>query len=439
MAQITRPTKGSSGTASYVDDTPANASEVNADFDEIVDEINGKLDDNNILASASTPRINASKIDDHSDNDATQDDETDPGAFASMSNPTTLEGELERLRFTINRIVSRNNTTSNYWGDDSTTQASMADIRHPNMIRNGGFETYTGAANSAPDGWSTISGSVPVTIAQDTADADGPGASIDITGDSDNDGIEQTIVGAALRATTSYIVRCRAKCVSGVTATLATAGGGTDVSETTTSTSWVTLEGVLITDGTPADVDVQLRTSGGTWQANFDRVEMYPIFTAEKVEQGAAVAFQSSTTLGTPIGHGTTQDPWTMDAVSDTMSRSVVVPGAGYYIEVKARCSGEYEPINSTLQTLDCELQEDVDGGGYSTVDQNIGMNFAASTTQRFGSVNLFYMNLSPTPGATYTYKAIATYTAQAADEFDPQGESGDHYSFLSVECKRFG
>ena len=79
----------------------------------ITAQVNGGLDDSNIIAAAD---ITLSKLGDYSANDSEMQVQTDPYPSSVISKPTDIRGEFARLRFILKSI-----TGSTYWYQGSTT------------------------------------------------------------------------------------------------------------------------------------------------------------------------------------------------------------------------------------------------------------------------------------------------------------------------------
>jgi len=210
MGLIARGMK-STGNTSLADGYDVLAAELNTDFDTIVTEINGALDYTNIVAgginsTALATGIDTAKLDDYSASTTEMKAETNPGVSGSESLPTTLDGELERIRYVLKRhglggVALHNEGAANlstYWGDHS--------VRGPNLVRNHSFEVKTTAAGSAPDGWTKLATPTTLTVAT-TDTSNGVGQCISIVADAATEGIYQTLTG--LKKSTLYFVQAR--------------------------------------------------------------------------------------------------------------------------------------------------------------------------------------------------------------------------------------
>src|SRR3990172_4903122 len=269
MSTIARGTKASAGGGtSFVANTDALAAEVEYDFATLYADYNGNISDANVASGAA---IEETKIDGQSDSAAERRTETSPGDTASPIDATTLAGEIARIRFKLKELglgtsAARQTTAAGddvYWID--TPQMG------PNLIRNGNFAVKTTAAGSAPDGWALVG--TPATCTTTTAGVTEGHLTMRAiqlaagAGDT-NEGIQQTLAG--LKASTKYVVGCRAR-VSGAggeifSPTTTGADGATfhDLNLPTSSATYVTLAGQIITDATPTDIVVQLLAVGNS-------------------------------------------------------------------------------------------------------------------------------------------------------------------------------
>ncbi len=399
MALISRNTKSAGGT-DFTPNTTAFADEVDADIDTIVTEVNGQLDDANIKASAA---IDGSKIDDHSDNDATQVTTSDPGTSDSQNNATTLEGELQTLRYAIERLALGIDADRN---DGAQKDANWLDIpyRPGNHIRNGSFEVYSGAANSAPDGWDLVG--TPTTVAQAETHADnGEGKAISIvSAGSAADGIQQTIAG--LKPATRYLVVASVTVSTGsvsmVTDGFETTGEWQDstVTQSTTATP-VVLKSVVQTLATVTDTEkiqflAQNDATADAW--TIDHVGFYEC-NANPVPAGGSYIVRDSITTNT-ASHYTTAS-----FVDSGVSAAVTVPGHGYQIRVSGRIQAEGGTSNA--QTLVCKLLE-------NGVEVDSAAHYGDEVDNIKFVIPLGYVLENPTPGTTYTYTMAGRAVSQA-------------------------
>lgn len=398
MALITRGTK-SNGSTSLADGDDILAAELNADFDTLFDEMNGGLDSANITAGGVTnvavaTGIDAAKIDDYSATAAEMATETNPGTSGNESLPTTLEGELARLRYVVRRMASGGQTVHNdgsstsatYWGDQA--------VRGPNIARNGGFEVKTTGSTAAPDGW-TIFGT-PTTCTQVTTDvSNGTGKALRIVADAATEGIYQTLTG--LKASSLYFIQARYIVTTGsmmMITTGATASGSfRDVSITKTTTSWSTVSAMVATDSTPTDIVLSFVSA-----ANLDDFRIDDVLVLE-VGREIIHAPTSITVRDSSNGTGALTTAQGAFPPGDGLSAAVTVPGPGCWIQVRSCCrliaAGTSPGIVAFLL-----YETPISSGTPAAVD----IGSVSCATNNAESITVGYTNTSPTPGDTYTY-----------------------------------
>lgn len=422
MAVISRGSKPSAGGGSdFVDGGVIEAAELNTDFDTVYTLVNGNLDDANIANDAITTvkildgavtnakvsasaAIAATKIDDSSSNAAAAIATDDPGRSGSHNLAVSLEEEIQQLRYVIERIslgidaqrVDASGTATSAWLD--------VPARGANLIYNGSFEAHQLGTANAPNGWTLID--TPGTVAQATG-LQGDGKSINIVGDAaTTQGIYQTLSG--LKASTRYLVVCLAKAAVGSAHLVTTGADATsdyrDIDVSTSSATAVPLIGVIQTDATPTNVAIRLTTNGGaTDDVTFDCVGVFECAVDLRAESGVVVV-EATEAAGTAYAVGTTT--WTPSPAAP----AVTVPGNGYIVEVDAFMNVATTTTPVAGATFVMNLQEDVSGGGYSTVKSAITGVYAAGTTGLGGNLHV-HRKLLGTPGATYTYRLQAVVT----------------------------
>lgn len=125
-----------------------------------------------------------------------------------------------------------------------------------NLCRNAASASRSGGTSAVPDEWA-LEGTP--TIAYDTVDLGYGDFAVKLTATgAGNEGIKQTLTH--LKPSSKYQVFVRAKATGGNsdTARLLTTGATTDIDTETTSTSWTSLTGEFITDGSATDVVIKL-------------------------------------------------------------------------------------------------------------------------------------------------------------------------------------
>jgi hypothetical protein len=389
MATIARGTKSSAGGGTaFVANTDALASELNTDFDTAYSAINGNIDNDNIATSAA---IELSKIDGYSDSNTEARSNTSPGVAGSESLASTAQEEIQRIRYKLKESLvgtnaKRNTSDDAYWYDVT--------VRGPNLIRNGNFIVKTTAAGAAPDGWALVNTpgtctttTTGVTEGHSTARAIRIAAS-----GAANEGIQQTLVG--LKASTKYQVGCRGKVnaagdILGLVTTGADGATFGNLSLQTSSTSYTTLSGIIVTDATPTNIVVRLLAV-----ADGDSVDVTHVWVRECAVDPIPLS-DSSWAVSTITT--STADHYADGVATDAgVTVSVVCPGPGYVIEVhaKADVGGSGSSVNGVFHIVEA-------GAGIVDVDY---VYCDATAAREKATARLFYVKTSPDPGTTYTY-----------------------------------
>lgn len=273
---ITRGIKSGTGSTDFGSGATILSSEFNTDFNTIYNEFNGSIADANVGASAN---IDPSKIGDYSANAAEQDNESSPGSVGSESLPTTLEGELERLRYALSRLSGYVNAQRENGSGLQQVPWIEAPMLGENLIRNASFGTVSDAVTGLPDGWSAV-GTVVSSVA-DAATVDGFGLHWTIAPTLDAEGVTYTL--GELRGSTNYLIVVRAAETSG-NAVLSTTGADAtsvfrDPSIALSGASQTTYSFVVRTDATPTDVVLKALCSGGACQVRFTHIGAYELGT----------------------------------------------------------------------------------------------------------------------------------------------------------------
>lgn len=387
MATIQRGSKSAGGTEFSTG--PVLAAEVNTDLNTLYNEVNGSLDNANIKGTAG---IAETKIDDISSTATAAASVAFPGSAESPSLATTLSGEIQRLRYAIGRMALGGGGTSikHYDGAEKSVPWFEEVLRGPNQVRNSSFEAQSGGAGTAPDGWALVGTPSTLSLATSTVGA-GSGRSARIVTDASGEGISQTFAG--LKASTLYLLTVEASVASG-TLSVTTTGAMTTGSyrnaartSTTTARHWM---GVLLkTDATPTNLVLSLTGVSSGADFTLDTVGLYEVRTDVMTPPGyLAVSDSSNATTGTL---DTTRRGF---PDGDALSVSLSVPGPGYSIRVTANCCFTDNVANTMVAVL---VENDGSATDATSAHSAIGANEG-------GSVNLHYVNTSPTPGATYTY-----------------------------------
>ena len=445
MATIARGAKTGGGT-DFNTGQAMKSSEFNTDFNTIVTDYNGNITTANISASAAIPyskltltgvvvdadmttgtllnrSVNASaaialtKLDDISATDDAHDDTTTPGTSMTHVLPTTLSGELQQLRYAVERLglgvaASRYDATGTreapFWGD----------LPARGMQRIPGINgTVT---SGLPVGWTNVA---TATLAQEAADAAdglaGKGRAIKITAaGSANEGMSYTLSG--LKESTVYFVAALMKATSGDTARLDVTGGDATSSfrnftADTTATTWTWVYGLVATDATPTSIVVRALAAADTdvvWVADVQYGECSEVPQSPRV---AVIGSLQSDTVGTQAidggsDAGVTAGYRIVEAGTTDFDVTVYVPGDGYYIEVDSIATFGDTTTDTTAQDVIVKLYQSVSGGGLSAVcTVPASRETTGSGRVQYYTCHTSHFVASPTPGASYRYVIAAT------------------------------
>lgn len=397
MPVPTRPTKGTSGTQSYANDTLILASELNDESVALFGAFSN-LDDTNVAAGAN---IDPSKIGDYSDSASEQKTASDPGSGSSLSAPTTLEGEIERLRYALERLSTGLDAAGHAkrYDGSSNVDVSWADrpSRGSNLALNGSFETKQSAtASDPPDLWSAV-GTITTAALATTDASEGAGRMLTVTTGAVTSGVSQTFT--KLRASTRYLAVVRAKVTAG-TAQLVTVGADAtsqfrDITISTTSGTFTTLASIVQTDATPTALVVRLLGAGSGDVVHFDHMSLTECSgIASPIPRPFSAVSTTTTQVDLPV----------TTATDSGLSCVVVPPLPGFQIEARAKlCLYTYGGGAS----VEVRLKEN------GTI---VERSYWSAPLDHSGTVVVDYTNQNPTPGTTYTYLVelyATTYAAQ--------------------------
>lgn len=385
MGVIVRGNKSTGGT-SLADGGVIYADELDVDIDTAYSEINGNLDDDNIKSAAN---IDPGKIGDYAASDAEFITAASPGDSSSTSKPTTLEGELERIRYVIERAHIGIDATRVDGSGTATTAWFDIPYRPVNLVFNPEFAFHTAGTPNAPDGWA-LEGTPGTVELEAMAASAGPGKALRIVAAGATDeGIKYTLAGPRAGARYLFVVRCKA--TSG-TAKIVTTGADSassfrNVTITTTSATYVTKAFVVQADASANSLVVKLMAAADTDDVSFASCHGYECASDAIVAGQNYTASASSTTDTT--GHYVVGSD-----TSSGLSVAVIPPGPGYQIHVRGKMQVSQD--SGTNPTIVCKLKEngtEVDSANVST----FGTGVRACPA-------FYYVNTAPTPGTTYTY-----------------------------------
>lgn len=441
MSTYTRPAKAVSGngTTSVVDGNKWPASEINADFDGLVNLVNGNLDTANLSASANIANsqlvdIAMSKVLDLADDIATYRTTTTPGDTATPSLPTTLAAEMQRLRY---RIGGNTGYSSNVYYMNSSGVATAAawfepKLVGPNLIPNPGFEVHSAGTPNAPDGWALVS--TPATVAIENPAYTSVGLekrSLNIVTNGANEGISATISG--LKASAKYLIGMTYTLTDNGTVAgvlrLSTSGGlGSGnyqnlVLDTSTeaASTVATVQGIVKATSTPDPIVVSITATTAGGDFNLISVWMH------ELADGAPADLPS---IPSQTGTNSTETD-VLDAATGTWSTvsgltlSQYIPAHGYRLHYECSISYSAKTEGTMPETFDSgvRIQMDIDSGGYNTVQGPFTFrNYSVTGDNQLQFSTRQYMHHiveSPVPGSLYTFHAdVGVYDggANAAD-----------------------
>lgn len=416
MATHTRTTKSSGGTG-WEDGNTITAAEHNAEWDALVNDYNGNVNNDNIAKTAGK-LIDADKIDDHASSDAEFVQSTaDPGNRFSPNRPTDLEGEIEALRYRIRH----NQGGENFQIRDSTGTMVDASWLEPgvsgeNLLYNSGFELQTGGAGTAPDGWTLNGAATTVAIeAPSELDMGKEKRSLNIVATGAG-GCTIDRVVRGLKADTLYVVGAAYVRTLG-SFRLSTTGGLTsanyqDILFFDASGVGLQVQNFVIrTDSSGSDITFRvgpIAVAGadmniyGVWfkelneRTTFDRQPHVP---RQSVKDTTAANYT-----------GTIASNWE-DFTHTPLSLSVYVPTEGYSVQYEADLeTGFTNPTPKTNGPVArWVLEMDIDGGGWNSVD---GRSAEAGNTtagllseSRIAFPRLKHVVDDPVPGSTYNFR----------------------------------
>lgn len=427
------------GTTSYVDGNYLPAAELQADLDALVNVINGNLDETNLDAGTQIPNsmlveIAATKVGDFSDDDSQYAQTSAVGDSATTSRPTTIAGEVTRIR---NRIAALRSYSTNVYYMDSGGSPQGASWIEPrpigrNLLPNPGFELHSAGTPNAPDGWTLYS--TPATVAIENPAHTGTGLekrSLNIVTNGANEGIYTTVGG--LKASTKYLVGMAysitdngtvAGTVGLYTANGLAAGAYQNLALTASTESAATvavLNGIVKSTSTPDTMTIRIYATQSGADFNIHSVWMYELGESYPDELPAIpiqTASYATAADVTDAGSGT----WT---TLSSLNLSQYIPAPGYRLHFTASVCYAAKIEATMPETCDSgvRIQMDTDGGGYSTVQGPFTFrNYSVTGDNQLQFTNREFMHHiveNPTPGSTYSFHVdLGVYDggANAAD-----------------------
>lgn len=417
----------------FVNGTTASATEVNAELDNILTTVNGNIDNANVSASAAiaatkVAEIPPARVLDHADTDSEYMTGSTPGTTAVLSRPSTLEGELERIRY---RFQADKKFLFVSYMDAAGVAQSLGwvepSISGQNILPNNGFETKSSAvATDAPDAWTKVGtpdGLTIVTTAEVAFGANKRALLIDGRLAATGDGVSVTLKG--LKSSTKYLIGMAYVRVGG-TVRLTTSGGLSGVAYQNLSltaaagTSASYIQGVVSTNATPADLVVTLDCA-----ANDTSYRVYQVWAFEMAERSGleipAIAMQTAT-------YSTANDTLTNAGAGAWSNRSGLslsqyIPFRGYRLTYEVTVCFKGTTIGGSGQSYEYafRLQQTIDAGAAATVEGPYSCRIRNETANEFGgaTVSLKYVIENPVPGSTYAFTTDVYTEGDGANEAD--------------------
>lgn len=408
----------------FINGTPNDGTEVDSEFQIVFDLLNGNIDNANIspsaaIAASKLASIPPAQVLDHADSEAEYNTATTPGDTGTPSMPSTLEGELERLRYRIG--ANRGYLTPTFYMDGSgPTIASAAwyepPIVGPNLLPNPGFEAPL--VSGTPPGWSLLN--TPTLAIETPADAltGVEKRSLNITTNASDEGI--TCVVGGIKRNTKYLIGVRYTRTAG-TLNLTTSGAlatgdyqNLNITDGS-GTSLETVQGIVKSedDSAPSDITVSLFCSLTGAEFNIHDVWMYELADGTPNELPSIPVQTATSSTQADYAGGVNAWAWGTDSA---LSLSQYIPYRGYRLTYEVSISYTTEAFaisagdvvtnpGNEFSVFGFRIQLNT-GSGASTV---AGPYIAASSDQsdqgaNGGIATLKYVVDNPTPGLTYSF-----------------------------------
>ena len=418
------------GTTSYVDGNYLPAAELQADFDALVNVINGNLDEDNLHSSTQIPNsmlveIQPDIVDAHADSATEYLTATTPGTTAALIAGTTavpalLTDELERLRY---RLLANNHLISTYFMDSGGLVKDAGWVESapfgPQLFVNNGFEVKTSAtASVAPDNWTLVGTPTSLVItapglANPTAGKYKKAIRITCSGAA-NEGVQQTLYG--MKASTKYLIGMTFAKVSGtpilkIETTNGLASGAYQNLAVTTATIATIQHVQAIVQTTTTGTDLTVKFTNTVAAADvFDIYQVWAYEVKDSTNLGlphipmktASLTTEDTTVPAAFVANPGSSGNFTFETYT-SFSLSQYIPLQGYKITYEVDLS---LVANSGQQAVfSFEIQED-SGSGASTVEgpYMYVSDDSGNTHQSGQTIKLRFIRESPTAGLTYAY-----------------------------------
>jgi hypothetical protein len=394
---VSRPAKSCGGGSAYANPCVVQDTDLNGDYDALANEINGNLANVNIKASAG---VATSKIDDESATAAGQDADATPGDYSSRSLPTTLAGEIQRLRFKLSQAAGVQTCTRVNGSGSQDVGWMELPVASENLVANSHFGTDAGA-DGIPDGGFAADGASGAGVISGASTAEGFGNVWTVAGD-DNEGVSYTL--DKLRASTRYAIVIRAGLSAG--AADITTTGANAASEwrnfdlDLSGSGFADYCGVIQTDATPTNIVVKVLGDGGAFIAAIRQFAVYELGAVPREDHRANhVSTDRDNTAAFVAGAG--------DTVTDA-SIAITLPDTGYL--VKATADGWCIQDTTGAGTLELDIEED----GTDILDAMfLGNSSGGSvTTGLIFPFSITRVSVAPAAG-NHTYRVVGSATTR--------------------------
>lgn len=415
----------------FVDGTTAAASEVNADLDTLYTLVNGNIDNANIKDGAAIDpdklaEVPQTKVGDYAADITEYGDTTTPGDTGTPSLPTSLQEELERLRYRIGANRSFLANTSYMNSSAAVTAAAWFEpgIVGRNLVPNPGFETHSAGTPNAPDKW-TLLGTPSVVAIENPAhpDAGLEKRSLNIVTDASAEGVSVTVAG--LKASTKYLVGMAYSLTTGQV-NLNTSNGLASGAyqnlllpdSSAAASSVEVLNGIVKTTSTPAPITIAIFGSATGADFNIHYVWMYEMTEAYPAELPSIPVQTALYTTADDTVNNTGAGAWSNRA---DLSLSQYVPAPGYRLKYEVTLCFRSPTVGSRAEhEYAFRLQQNIDAGGATTVEGPYAWRMNTSSNDfDGGTMSLSYVLDNPTPGSTYAMTTDVWTKGNGTDDSD--------------------
>jgi hypothetical protein len=386
---IARVTKSATGTTEFGASSVLSSTELNGDFNVIVNEINGNLSNANVVSGAD---ITTTKVGDESATAAAQDADTTPGDYTSRSLPTTLSGEIQTLRYKLSQAMGVQPCTRvNGSGSQDVGWVDLP-VNGPNLVANASF-AIDDDANGIPDPWAGVGASAGGLVSS-ASTAEGFGNIWTITGD-DNEGVSYTF--DELKGSTRYLIHVRASLTSGdadITTTGADAASEwRNIDLDLSGSAFADYCAVIDTDATPTNIVVSILGDGATF---IGAVRDFGVYELSAIPRANKRYYQIETDADS--GHAF---PDGVDTATDA-TLTVLVPDIGYVVKVTADGSCSHDGATGA-SIFSIDLEEDGTDLGDALLMGNVALT-GTSLADRYYPFSITRISENPAKG-NHTYR----------------------------------